>query len=149
MKEKKIVIVTSGGLMEYIDDVRVITNVSSGRLGAIIAARLAELRFADDNIKVYYIHAKRAIMPREISTAFMDNDITYFEVRTAQDAYSTLQRLLSYEHINMVIHSMAVSDFTFNRSNSIKLKSNSPEAFVEYLRSTISLNPKIKRNEDT
>lgn len=140
---KKKVIVTAGGLMEYIDDVRVLTNISSGRLGAIIAARLAELRLDDTEIQVYFVHGKKCIMPREISTTFMDSDIKYFETKTAQNAFNTLHHLLTTEDIAMVIHSMAVSDFTFKRDTSIKLKSNDAEGFIEYMRSTITLNPKI------
>jgi len=31
------VLITSGGTREYIDDVRVLTNISTGKLGATIA----------------------------------------------------------------------------------------------------------------
>ena len=45
--------------------------------------------------------------------------------------------------MDVVIHAMAVSDFGFKRDKSIKLKSNSPEAFIEYMKENIVVNPKI------
>ena len=38
---------------------------------------------------------------------------------------------------------MAVSDFGFKKVKGLKLKSNDPQAFVEYMRNTIEVNPKI------
>jgi len=37
------ILITSGGTREYIDDVRVLTNLSSGRLGAVIADEAVKL----------------------------------------------------------------------------------------------------------
>jgi len=36
-----------------------------------------------------------------------------------------------------------VSDFTFKKDKDIKCKSTDPEAFIEYMRQTIAVNPKI------
>ena len=56
------IIITSGGTSERIDNVRKITNSSSGKLGSLIASKLIELN--DFNIeKIYYICSKNAIKP--------------------------------------------------------------------------------------
>ncbi len=51
------ILVTSGGTSEYIDDVRIITNISTGKLGAKIA--YAFLRAGHE---VIYLHGKRSEM---------------------------------------------------------------------------------------
>lgn len=129
----KKVLVTSGGTFEYIDEVRGITNISTGKLGAIIASDLANT----GGIEVYYLHSKTAVIPTNISIM---KDI---EVRTAQDTLEKMKEIITSEKIDVVIHAMAVSDFTFKRDGNVKLKSNDPEAFIEYLGKTITLNPKI------
>ena len=48
------IIITAGGTSEKIDNVRKITNSSSGKLGSVIATKLLEL--PDDKIeKIYYV----------------------------------------------------------------------------------------------
>jgi phosphopantothenate-cysteine ligase len=38
---------------------------------------------------------------------------------------------------------MAVSDFTFKKDKKLKLKSNDPEGFIEYMKKTITKTPKV------
>jgi len=47
------ILITSGGTREYIDDVRVFTNISSGKLGTINANK-----FKNDGHEVHYICTK-------------------------------------------------------------------------------------------
>lgn len=129
----KKVLVTSGGTFEYIDEVRGITNISTGKLGALIASDFANI----EGIQVYYLHSKTAVLPPNI---YLMKDI---EVRTAQDTHDKMMEIITTEKIDAVVHAMAVSDFTFKRDGDIKLKSSDPEAFIEYMRKTITLNPKI------
>lgn len=131
MLKGKTVLVTSGGTMEYIDDVRVLTNISSGKLGATIAEALF-----DAGANVIYLHSKNSVMPN-----LMGYNISYCPVRTAQDAYNEMERIVPT--VDAVIHSMAVSDFTFRRDKAIKCKSNDPQAFIDFMRDTITTNPKI------
>jgi phosphopantothenate-cysteine ligase len=63
------------------------------------------------------------------------------EVRSAQDAYNAMEELVP--QMDAVIHCMAVSDFTFKRDDAVKCSSSDPEAFIEYMRKTITKNPKI------
>ena len=126
------ILITSGGTEEYIDDVRVITNISTGKLGKRIAESFSEL----EGIKIYYVHSRTAAIPE-------GENIHLFKVRTANDALNMIESIMLNDRIDVVIHAMAVSDFTFKRDSNVKLKSNDANGFIEYLRSTITYNPKI------
>lgn len=130
------IIITSGGTQEYIDDVRVLTNISTGKLGALIATEIPKHVFAN----IFYIHAKGSRLPEPQEVGPKPNLI---EVRSAQDTLLAMEKVMRENDIHFVIHSMAVSDFTFKKDESIKLKSNDPKGFIEYMSKTITVNPKI------
>jgi phosphopantothenate--cysteine ligase len=132
----KTIIITSGGTREYIDDVRVLTNISSGKLGAMIADECLTQR-----ANVYYIHAKGAVMPKNDNDSF----ITLIEITTVADLIKAFEKIVeetSYP-IDAVVMAIAASDFTFNRDIPIKLKSNDPKAFIEHMGKMIAPNPKV------
>lgn len=128
------IIVTSGGTEEYIDDVRVLTNISTGKLGFRIAEQLSNIK----NVKILYVHSRNAVKP-----PYLLNNIFCYEVRTANDTLKILKNLITENEINAVVHAMAVSDFTFKKDSAVKLKSNDAEGFINYMRNTIIPNPKI------
>jgi phosphopantothenate--cysteine ligase len=117
------VLITSGGTVSHIDDVRVITNISTGKLGSVIAEK-----FASSGMSVTYLAPKNAVRP-----------LTY---NIKQVEASSVEEELVPLH-DVVIHAMAISDFGFQRKKSVKLKSDSPDAFIEYLRENIIVNPKV------
>jgi phosphopantothenate-cysteine ligase len=96
---KKIVI-TSGGTSERIDNVRKITNSSSGKLGMAIANHLLE----KEDVLIYYVCSKKALRPS-------DNRVTIIEIDDTIELKNTVQKLLTDEHIDFFIHAMAVSDY--------------------------------------
>lgn len=53
-------VITSGGISEKIDNVRKITNSSSGKLGMTIANHLLESK---SDITIYYVCSKNALRP--------------------------------------------------------------------------------------
>jgi len=128
----KRILVTSGGTQEYIDDVRVLTNISSGQLGADIAVSLI-----DAGADIYYLKGANAAYPDPMRNGFY-HTIT---VKSAQDAYKEMEKLVP--DMDAVIHCMAVSDFTFKRDGALKCKSSDPQAFIDYMARTITKNPKI------
>ena len=133
----KTILVTAGGTREYIDDVRVVTNISSGALGAKIAEELCQR-----GAKVHYVHAKHGIMPRE--TGFAETArLNTWPIITVQDLHDTMKTILTAFKVDAVIHSAAVSDFTFERDEAVKLSSSSAEDFIEFMRKTIRPTPKI------
>ncbi|MBP3461826.1 MAG: phosphopantothenate--cysteine ligase [Bacilli bacterium] len=98
------IIITAGGTSERIDNVRKITNSSSGKLGCTIANKLIELH--EEKIdKIYYICSKNSIKPNH-------ERIEIVEILDTQDLEIAVRNLLIYNDINYFIHSMAVSDYT-------------------------------------
>lgn len=136
----KNVLITSGGTREYIDDVRVVTNISTGALGAKIAEEFYRV-----GARVHYVHAKQAVMPKPEEGVSESARLTTYQVVTVQDLMDTMKALILAFRMDIVIHSAAVSDFTFRRDIPVpvKLSSDNEEGFIEYLRQTITRTPKI------
>ena len=96
------VIVTAGGTVEPIDDVRSISNNSTGRMGITIANYLLQ-----QNVEVIFVASKNI-------QQFLVNDSKLLHRVTITDVNSVMQSLeniLIKEKITAVIHSMAVSDY--------------------------------------
>lgn len=122
---KKIVI-TAGGTSEKIDNVRKITNSSSGKLGLTIANHLLK---ENDDLIIYYVCSKNSLRP-------LDKRIKVIEIDDTISLKNKIENLLLNEKIDYFIHSMAVSDYmtdyvtTIERIKaSIKNTSNLEEAF--------------------
>jgi phosphopantothenate---cysteine ligase (CTP) len=127
------ILITAGGTREYIDDVRVLTNISTGKLGATIVDRM--LINSKINIRdLYYLCSKSSIIPEFIYRG----NVIYAD--TVEQVMSSMKEWVP--KVDVVIHSMAISDFGFESTNT-KLKSDSPEAFIDSLRARIKKNPKI------
>jgi phosphopantothenoylcysteine synthetase/decarboxylase len=92
------VLVTSGGTAEPIDGVRVLTNTSTGRTGAGLAAY-----FGGRGHEVCLLRARGAMSP-----ATGCREETFF---TFADLDAALARLLGAEHFDAVVHAAAVGDF--------------------------------------
>lgn len=139
------VLITSGGTKEYIDDVRVLTNISSGKLGAVIAETFLShnkfQRHTEPDIKyeVHFVMVKGSQLPFFIH-GFMHTDFKIHEVTDVQSVYDVMEKLVP--EMDIVIHCMAVSDFGFKPIKT-KLKSSDPEAFIESLKERIYQTPKI------
>ena len=98
------IIITAGGTSEKIDNVRKITNSSSGKLGCTIANKLIELH--EEQIdKIYYICSKTSYKPNH-------NKIQIIEILDTNDLEIEIRKLLTDNKIDYFIHSMAVSDYT-------------------------------------
>ncbi len=122
------IIITSGGTLEYIDNVRVLTNTSTGRSGSIIADRLANAGY-----EIYYVHGINAILP-------MNVNIIKISIDNVEKLILELEKIVP--EADYIIHAMAVSDFTFIPLKD-KLKSNSTEDFINSLKDRITKNPKV------
>lgn len=98
------IIITAGGTSERIDNVRKITNSSSGKLGCAIANKLIEL-YEEKIDKIYYICSKNSVKPNY-------EKIEIVEIFDTQDLEVAVRNLLIDNKIDYFIHSMAVSDYT-------------------------------------
>ena len=97
---KKIVI-TAGGTSEKIDNVRKITNSSSGKLGMVIANELLEEM---EDVQIFYVCSKSSLRP-------LDKRVQIIEIDGTMDLKNIVEKLLIEHHIDYFIHSMAVSDY--------------------------------------
>lgn len=129
-KFKPTVVITSGGTTEPIDNVRVMSNVSTGATGCKLA-----LTFLKENWNVVYIHGVGADRPS------CHTNLQLIEVSSAKNAEQMIK--LHSKDADAIIMAMAVSDFTFEQSNDVKLDSSDAKGFIEYLSKTITPNVKI------
>lgn len=149
MTKAKKVLITAGGTREYIDDVRVVTNISTGALGAKVAEE-----FYARGWQVHYLISKQGVMPNPAEGMRETSRLSTYQYVTVEDLMFNMEWIIKDLKVDAVVHSAAVSDFTFDKSGAVKLDSGSPEAFVEFLRKTIRTTPKIiqkvkKWNPDT
>lgn len=98
-EQKVKVLITAGGTLEPIDGVRQIKNTSSGKLGATIANVLH-----DENTEIIYVSNRYAIRPTIPHR--------WIETMSVLDVEEKMKNILTTEKIDIVIHSMAVADYT-------------------------------------
>ncbi len=98
---KKKIIITAGGTSEKIDNVRKITNSSTGKLGMVIANEILEI---NEDVEIYYICSKDSYRPE-------DERVNVIEIDGTIDLRDKITNLLQSERIDYFIHSMAVSDY--------------------------------------
>lgn len=122
----KKVVITAGGTSEKIDNVRKITNSSSGKLGMTIANHLLN---ENEDLMIYYVCSKNSLRPSNEKVKIIEIDGTI-------DLKNKIENLLLNEKIDYFIHSMAVSDYMTdyvttikNIKESVKNTSNVDEAF--------------------
>ena len=106
------IVITSGGTIEKIDEVRHITNNSTGTLGCAIAESF--LRFEEIE-EVIYVCALTAVVPQN------KDRIKVYRVTGVQDLQDTLSHVLSNEKIDGIVHCMAVSDYSVDTVTSTSL----------------------------
>ena len=92
------VLITSGGTTEPIDGVRVLTNTSTGRTGAGLAAHLAR-------------RGHEVVLLRACTAAPAGGGVREETFFTYADLDAALSRLLGGESFDAVIHAAAVGDF--------------------------------------
>jgi phosphopantothenate-cysteine ligase len=128
------VLITSGGTKEHIDDVRVLTNISTGKLGA----RIAEYFIYNDH-EVTYVSTRESQKPFNRELFY-----NYLEVTNVDSVMKSMEELVPKHQI--IIHPMAVSDFTFDYEGNVKCSGSSIEDFINHIRNTIKINPKVISN---
>lgn len=122
----KKIIITAGGTSEKIDNVRKITNSSTGKLGMTIANYLLK---ENNDLLIYYICSKNSLRPS-------NKKVKIIEIDGTMHLKKEIENLLLNEKIDYFIHSMAVSDYmtdyvtTIEKiKKSLKKTNNVDEAF--------------------
>lgn len=95
------ILITAGGTAEPIDRVRSITNTGTGKLGSLIADCAAGYEKTE---KIFYIHSRNAVLPSS-------GRVTLIPISSTQDLEDAVRKLAADERIDVIIHSMAVSDY--------------------------------------
>ncbi|MHC5230132.1 phosphopantothenate--cysteine ligase [Enterococcus sp. LJL99] len=95
------ILITAGGTIEKIDDVRSISNHSTGKLGKEIAES-----FLENGHQVTYVCSKQAVKPKS------NEHLSLLTIETTRDLEITLLEQFQNYSFDAIIHSMAVSDFT-------------------------------------
>ncbi len=155
------VVVTGGGTIAPIDDVRLLTNVSSGRFAAAITEACLER-----NATVWHIHTPPALLPFMRSAKF-DLDapdpaaefdrlarlrekwksvgdrlhLVRLQAGTVADYQQSLKRTLQERAIDVAFLAMAVSDFE-PEPRAVKISSEAAESLVLHCTRT----PKVIRS---
>lgn len=103
IKNHKRVLITSGGTSEPLDDVRLLTNKSTGNTAASCAQRLLESGF-----DITFLHSRHSKLP-------------HFECsKKSFESFSDLENLLKEElktHYDWILHAAAVSDFGISKTS--------------------------------
>ena len=123
--QPKKILITAGGTQEPIDDVRYITNKSTGRTAARIADQLIESGF-----QIIYLHAENAKLPIL--------DCRRISFNTFADLDQKLSSVLSSDQFDVVMHAAAVSDYSVVKSGIGKI-----DSLQENLTITLKKNPKL------
>lgn len=109
------IVITAGGTSEKIDNVRKITNSSTGKLGLCIANEF--LKTIGD-VEVTYICSKEAFCPS-------DDRVKIKRIIGVDDLEREVRNVLENNDIDVFIHSMAVSDYKVDYVSTLeKLKNN-------------------------
>jgi phosphopantothenoylcysteine decarboxylase/phosphopantothenate--cysteine ligase len=109
----KKILVTYGGTVEKIDDVRVIANTSSGQTGAFISNYLLELGYS-----------LTVVRSKSSTICHVDSEEEKIFL-TSDDLFKILKTELQKNHYDVVIHLAAVSDFKPKKLFKGKLSSSS------------------------
>lgn len=138
------ILITAGGTSEKIDEVRKITNMATGRLGALIADEFVKKANGD----ITYICSENAIIPSDTATKTI-------RIGTVNELLDTLTTLLAQNKYTAVIHAMAVSDYTLHSVLSVDDLSssisetiyenrqswNNPDSLADIIKTTILQSP--------
>ncbi len=126
------ILITSGGTQEPIDTMRVLTNLSTGSTGALLADS-----FIEHGFEVHFLSAKTGALPK--------NSCPVYSYSTFQDLHSQVKKLLKENSYHAVIHAAAVSDFHISKINNNAAKNLKPsKKLSSNHKLTLELEPNFK-----
>jgi phosphopantothenoylcysteine decarboxylase/phosphopantothenate--cysteine ligase len=106
MKSRVNVLVTAGSTVEYIDSVRILTNLSSGKMGLNIAQQCLDKAF---NVTLVYGHGTLNIPD--------DPRMNIMRVKTTEEMFKAVRERILRGKQHVVFHAAAVADFSISHSN--------------------------------
>ena len=106
IKSKINALVTAGSTVEYIDSVRILTNLSSGKMGLNIAQQCL-----DKGFNVTFVYGNGSLNLPD------DPRMKIIKIKTAEEMLKTMKDQIFNEKQNVVFHTAAVADFSISHSN--------------------------------
>lgn len=100
------VLVTAGSTVEYIDSVRILTNLSSGKMGLNIAQQCLDKCF---NVTFVYGHGSLNIPD--------DPRMNIIRIKTTEEMLKVVKERILNEKQHIVFHTAAVADFSILHSS--------------------------------
>lgn len=126
------ILITSGATREYLDDVRFLTNVSTGGTGAKLGDALAACGHA-----VTLLHGEGAVLPHTLAPSAVQ------VFSSTENLQSHLKRLLGPGEFDAVLQCAAVSDYRPAEVRAGKMTSYAPELTLRLV-PTPKLLPELK-----
>lgn len=114
------VLVTAGSTLERIDPVRVLTNLSSGKMGISIAQMAAR-----QGMEVTLIYGHGQVNPPSSPS------LKIIRVETAAEMYQNMKREILENKPQVLFHAAAVSDFTVGKPVPEKIDSASKQLMLK------------------
>ena len=112
MGESLNILITAGGTSEPIDNVRVITNLGTGRLGSLIADRFAE----EDSVgKIFYVCSSRSVTP-------VSDKVTVVNIGSTHDLKKKLEEkgVTQIAHFGPLYRFQVVADMGYDQEEIAK-----------------------------
>ncbi|MFB5611571.1 MAG: bifunctional phosphopantothenoylcysteine decarboxylase/phosphopantothenate--cysteine ligase CoaBC [Nitrosopumilaceae archaeon] len=106
----KRILMTAGPTIEYIDPVRVVTNLSSGKTGVLLASELVSA-----GAKVTLVYGP--------GTAEPPNGVKVIHVKTSMEMFDAVKKEMK-KKFDIVILAAAASDYTVQNNSKSKIKSS-------------------------
>jgi len=107
---KKRILMTAGPTVEYIDPVRVVTNLSTGKIGVLLASELVSA-----GAKVTLVYGP--------GTATPPSGAKVIPVKTSKEMFDAVKKEMR-KKFDVVILAAAASDYTVENYSSFKIKSS-------------------------
>jgi phosphopantothenate-cysteine ligase len=111
------ILITAGGNTEKIDEVRMIRNTGTGRLGALVAENILA---SNADARIFYLCDRHAVAPAADTTGDTTGDtignttgdkVTVVHADDVTALEAAVRKVCEENRIDAVIHSMAVSDY--------------------------------------
>jgi len=114
---KKRILMTAGPTVEYIDPVRVVTNLSTGRTGVLLASELVSA-----GAKVTLVYGPGTTVPPAGAKVI--------PVKTSNEMFDAVKKEMK-KKFDVVILAAAASDYTVERFNHSKIKSSKKSLVIK------------------
>ena len=131
----KRVLVTAGSTVEYIDPIRVMTNLSSGKMGLAIAQ---EAQRMGATVTLVYGHGTQEAANGKI-----------IRVSTGEEMYKAVLSELSFKKHDIAIMAAAVSDFTPEKKSDKKIDTKAGKIDLSLVATRKIIDEVKKKSKDT